>query len=55
MRDRHRHSPSFLPVSGVDSKLSNTILNEIIDVGPNVLFDDVAGQQAAKQVSQIAL
>ena len=37
-------------VKGLDSKLSNTILNEIIDVGPNVLFDDVAGQQAAKQV-----
>ena len=37
-------------VKGLDSKLSITILNEIIDVGPNVLFDDVAGQQAAKQV-----
>ena len=40
--------------------LPNTILNEIIDVGPkdvidvghNVLLDDVTGQQAAKQVEE---
>jgi spastin len=32
-----------------ESKLTNTILDEIIDAGPSVLFDDIAGQQAAKQ------
>ncbi|XP_073698289.1 spastin isoform X2 [Garra rufa] len=36
----------------VDSKLANLILNEIIDSGATVQFDDIAGQELAKQALQ---
>ncbi|KAM4607949.1 spastin-like [Polymixia lowei] len=36
----------------VDSKLANLILNEIIDSGTTVSFEDVAGQDLAKQALQ---
>ncbi|XP_060755087.1 spastin [Neoarius graeffei] len=36
----------------VDSKLANLILNEIVDSGSTVRFDDVAGQELAKQALQ---
>uniref|UniRef100_A0A3P9NME4 microtubule-severing ATPase n=1 Tax=Poecilia reticulata TaxID=8081 RepID=A0A3P9NME4_POERE len=36
----------------VDSKLANLILNEIVDRGASVSFEDVAGQDLAKQALQ---
>ncbi|XP_026059530.1 spastin-like isoform X2 [Carassius auratus] len=36
----------------VDSQLANLILNEIIDSGAVVQFDDIAGQELAKQALQ---
>ncbi|KAL1281846.1 hypothetical protein QQF64_000649 [Cirrhinus molitorella] len=36
----------------VDSKLANLILNEIVDSGAAVRFDDIAGQDLAKQALQ---
>lgn len=36
----------------VDSKLANLILNEIVDSGTSISFDDVAGQDLAKQALQ---
>ncbi|XP_070697354.1 spastin [Pempheris klunzingeri] len=36
----------------VDSKLANLILNEIVDSGSSVSFEDVAGQELAKQALQ---
>ncbi|XP_028676848.2 spastin isoform X2 [Erpetoichthys calabaricus] len=36
----------------VDSRLAHLILNEIVDSGPSVHFDDVAGQDLAKQALQ---
>uniref|UniRef100_A0A9J8CA99 Spastin n=1 Tax=Cyprinus carpio carpio TaxID=630221 RepID=A0A9J8CA99_CYPCA len=36
----------------VDSKLANLILNEIVDSGVAVQFDDIAGQELAKQALQ---
>ncbi|XP_066553301.1 spastin isoform X1 [Amia ocellicauda] len=36
----------------VDSKLANLILNEIVESGAAVRFDDVAGQELAKQALQ---
>ncbi|XP_050970265.1 spastin isoform X3 [Labeo rohita] len=36
----------------VDSKLANLILNEIVDSGAVVQFDDIAGQDLAKQALQ---
>lgn len=36
----------------VDSKLANLILNEIVDSGSAVRFEDVAGQELAKQALQ---
>ncbi|TRY92615.1 hypothetical protein DNTS_029270 [Danionella cerebrum] len=36
----------------VDSKLANLILNEIVDGGASVRFDDIAGQELAKQALQ---
>ncbi|XP_056312512.1 spastin isoform X2 [Danio aesculapii] len=36
----------------VDSKLANLILNEIVDSGSVVRFDDIAGQDLAKQALQ---
>ncbi|XP_068184148.1 spastin-like [Antennarius striatus] len=36
----------------VDSKLANLIMNEIIDSGTSVSFEDIAGQELAKQALQ---
>uniref|UniRef100_A0A3P9GXE0 Fidgetin-like protein 1 n=1 Tax=Oryzias latipes TaxID=8090 RepID=A0A3P9GXE0_ORYLA len=36
----------------VDSKLANLIMNEIVDRGSSVCFDDIAGQARAKQALQ---
>ncbi|XP_061600584.1 spastin-like isoform X2 [Cololabis saira] len=36
----------------VDSKLANLILNEIVDRGASVSFDDISGQSLAKQALQ---
>ncbi|XP_057704410.1 spastin isoform X1 [Corythoichthys intestinalis] len=36
----------------VDSKLANMILNEIVDTGVSVTFNDIAGQDLAKQALQ---
>ncbi|XP_037751309.1 spastin isoform X5 [Chelonia mydas] len=36
----------------VDSNLANLILNEVVDNGPAVKFDDIAGQELAKQALQ---
>ncbi|XP_070834231.1 spastin-like [Chaetodon trifascialis] len=36
----------------VDSKLANLIMNEIVDSGTSVSFEDVAGQELAKQALQ---
>ncbi|XP_076851296.1 spastin isoform X2 [Brachyhypopomus gauderio] len=36
----------------VDSKLANLILNEVVDSGPAVRFEDIAGQELAKQALQ---
>ncbi|XP_051880467.1 spastin isoform X2 [Pristis pectinata] len=36
----------------VDSKLANLILNEVVDSAPSVRFEDVAGQELAKQALQ---
>ncbi|XP_042357891.1 spastin-like [Plectropomus leopardus] len=36
----------------VDSKLANLILNEIVDSGASISFEDIAGQDLAKQALQ---
>lgn len=36
-------------LKGVDSRLAQVILNEIVYGGPEVLFSDIAGQELAKQ------
>ncbi|XP_067840203.1 spastin isoform X2 [Heptranchias perlo] len=36
----------------VDSKLANLILNDVVDSAPSVRFDDIAGQELAKQALQ---
>ncbi|XP_042188818.1 spastin isoform X1 [Callorhinchus milii] len=36
----------------VDSKLANLILNEVVDSAQSVRFDDIAGQELAKQALQ---
>ncbi|CAL8359238.1 unnamed protein product [Boreogadus saida] len=36
----------------VDSKLASMILNEIVDGGPAISFEDIAGQELAKQALQ---
>lgn len=41
-----------LKLKGVDKKLAETILNEVIDSGPPVAFNDIAGQETAKQALQ---
>ncbi|CAH1262385.1 SPAST [Branchiostoma lanceolatum] len=39
-------------LKNVDSKLANIILDQIIDTAPSVNWDDIAGQDAAKQALQ---
>ncbi|KFM68290.1 Spastin, partial [Stegodyphus mimosarum] len=39
----------ILSLKGVDSKLTQVIMDEIVDGGPGVTFDDIAGQDVAKQ------
>ncbi|XP_067876479.1 spastin isoform X2 [Heterodontus francisci] len=36
----------------VDSRLANLILNEVVDSAPSVRFEDIAGQELAKQALQ---
>ncbi|XP_013171129.1 PREDICTED: spastin isoform X2 [Papilio xuthus] len=45
-------TPQPLAVRGVDPKLVQLILDEIIEGGPKVHWDDIAGQEAAKQALQ---
>ncbi|CAG4931119.1 unnamed protein product [Parnassius apollo] len=45
-------TPQSLSVRGVDPKLVQLILDEIIEGGPKVHWDDIAGQEAAKQALQ---
>ena len=41
-------SPPESTISGVDPKIAEIILNEILDTGPAVRFDDIAGLTEAK-------
>ncbi|XP_052769250.1 spastin-like [Mya arenaria] len=50
--ERRGRDPKSLKLKGVDKKLAETILNEIIDSGPAVAFQDIAGQETAKQALQ---
>ncbi|XP_068619070.1 spastin [Battus philenor] len=45
-------TPQPLSVRGVDPKLVQLILDEIIEGGPKVHWEDIAGQEAAKQALQ---
>ncbi|CAH0728108.1 unnamed protein product, partial [Brenthis ino] len=49
---RSRTPQPALAVRGVDPKLVQLILDEIIEGGPKVHWDDIAGQDAAKQALQ---
>lgn len=63
-RAGNRHNPSntataspqrkrdMKNLKNVDSKLANLILNEIVDSGAAVRFDDIAGQEMSKQALQ---
>ncbi|XP_041108838.1 spastin-like isoform X2 [Polyodon spathula] len=47
-----RRKKDLKNLKNVDSKLANLILNEIVDSGASVRFEDVAGQDLAKQALQ---
>ncbi|KAL4711755.1 hypothetical protein ACJJTC_015821, partial [Scirpophaga incertulas] len=49
---RSRTPQPALTVRGVDPKLVQLILDEIVEGGPKVHWDDIAGQEAAKQALQ---
>ncbi|XP_050354143.1 spastin isoform X3 [Nymphalis io] len=49
---RSRTPQSTLAVRGVDPKLVQLILDEIVEGGPKVHWEDIAGQEAAKQALQ---
>ncbi|XP_004921807.1 spastin isoform X2 [Bombyx mori] len=49
---RSRTPQPALTVRGVDPKLVQLILDEIVEGGPKVNWDDIAGQEAAKQALQ---
>ncbi|XP_034833792.1 spastin isoform X2 [Maniola hyperantus] len=49
---RSRTPQPTLAVRGVDPKLVQLILDEIVEGGPKVHWDDIAGQDAAKQALQ---
>ncbi|XP_049878051.1 spastin isoform X2 [Pectinophora gossypiella] len=49
---RSRTPQPALAVRGVDPKLVQLILDEIVEGGPKVHWDDIAGQDAAKQALQ---
>lgn len=49
---RSRTPQPSLSVRGVDPKLVQLILDEIVEGGPKVHWDDIAGQEAAKQALQ---
>ncbi|XP_061721924.1 uncharacterized protein LOC133528538 isoform X4 [Cydia pomonella] len=49
---RSRTPQQTLTVRGVDPKLVQLILDEIVEGGPKVQWDDIAGQEAAKQALQ---
>ncbi|KAF3708399.1 Spastin [Channa argus] len=48
----HRAKRERKNFKNVDSKLANLILNEIVDSGASVSFEDIAGQDLAKQALQ---
>ncbi|KAM3958111.1 LOW QUALITY PROTEIN: spastin [Aphomia sociella] len=45
-------TPTALSIRGVDPKLVQLILDEIVEGGPKVHWDDIAGQETAKQALQ---
>ncbi|XP_039758040.1 spastin isoform X2 [Pararge aegeria] len=49
---RSRTPQPTLAVRGVDPKLVQLILDEIVEGGPKVNWDDITGQEAAKQALQ---
>ncbi|XP_041969081.1 spastin isoform X2 [Aricia agestis] len=49
---RSRTPQPTLSVRGVDPKLVQLILDEIVEGGPKVHWDDIAGQESAKQALQ---
>ncbi|XP_047505420.1 spastin isoform X3 [Pieris napi] len=49
---RSRTPQSTLSVRGVDPKLVQLILDEIVEGGPKIHWEDIAGQDAAKQALQ---
>ncbi|CAK1551002.1 unnamed protein product [Leptosia nina] len=49
---RSRTPQSTLSIRGVDPKLVQLILDEIVEGGPKVHWEDIAGQDAAKQALQ---
>ncbi|XP_052756410.1 spastin isoform X3 [Galleria mellonella] len=49
---RSRTPQPALTIRGVDPKLVQLILDEIVEGGPKVHWDDIAGQEAAKQALQ---
>ncbi|XP_028165917.1 spastin isoform X3 [Ostrinia furnacalis] len=49
---RSRTPQPALSVRGVDPKLVQLILDEIVEGGPKVHWDDIAGQETAKQALQ---
>ncbi|XP_050666025.1 spastin isoform X2 [Leptidea sinapis] len=49
---RSRTPQPALAVRGVDPKLVQLILDEIVEGGPKVHWDDIAGQESAKQALQ---
>ncbi|XP_037293979.1 spastin isoform X2 [Manduca sexta] len=49
---RSRTPQPALSVRGVDPKLVQLILDEIVEGGPKVNWDDIAGQETAKQALQ---
>ncbi|XP_026490941.1 spastin isoform X2 [Vanessa tameamea] len=49
---RSRTPQPTLAVRGVDPKLVQLILDEIVEGGPKVHWEDIAGQEAAKQALQ---
>ncbi|XP_038206771.1 spastin isoform X3 [Zerene cesonia] len=49
---RSRTPQSSLSIRGVDPKLVQLILDEIVEGGPKVHWEDISGQEAAKQALQ---
>lgn len=45
-------TPTGTPLKGIDSKLAQVILDEIVEGGAGIQWEDIAGQEAAKQALQ---